>query len=507
MSITDVPPEYAVLTFGCAECGGKGKHEDSESEGGEEAGPEVLKTGLLPVPGRVLEGYKKAVGGGDGSMNLDKFYARCWNILRLKNSTLWTKKYEPDTAKAVLAMVAYVDVCIQKVVKNTRLSLSTKAAFDKDSNKKNLVRDVSGNIKLNQDGFYFGLTTYLQQQASYLCWANANKEKAEKGKGAMLKSNLQTAVARAELSISRMTREKDLDGFYFFVHEELRQGVSTFEIYENEATNDMNPDQEWMSNLMEEEKKNTSSFAYENMNTEIKFSKEDAEKITMLKSRDYNITPMNMLMRRNLSPETMLQPKGSVKAGVMLWNVFVFYAEKNAPKPARDWKWWPLSRGKGASGGGTNTVTGEDAEITDPPAAAGHGTSDLTGDLKKELEAVKERESVLSQENEKLKLEITSLKKDLETEVQELKHCMESNAKWVHRYKIQADQYSTRENQMKEQLELKKKTIDDQERTIRQCTDFTDQPTLNNYRTVSDTRKRPSVLHTRPFQQKQRDAE
>ena len=65
MSITDVPPEYAVLTFGCAECGGGGEHEDSESEGVNEAGPEVLETGLLPVPGRLLEGYRKVVGGSD----------------------------------------------------------------------------------------------------------------------------------------------------------------------------------------------------------------------------------------------------------------------------------------------------------------------------------------------------------------------------------------------------------------------------------------------------------
>ena len=398
MSITDVPPEYAVLTFGCAECGGKGKHEDSESKGGEQAGPEVLETGLLPVPGRVLERYKKAVGGGDGSMNLEEFYQECWKILRHKNPRLWTMKYDRTTAKAVLAMIAYVDVCMQKVLEKKRLSLSTKAAFDRDSNKKNLVRDVSGNIKLNENGFYFGLATYLQQQASYLCWANANKEKAEKGKGAILKSNLQTAVATAELSISRMTREKDLHGFYDAVHQELRQGVRVFEGYENRAKNDMNPDQDWMGNLTEEEKKNASSLAYDKMNAEIMFSKEDARKITTLIANDYNITPMNMLMRRDLSSEAMLQPKRSLEAGVMLWNVFVFYAEKNAPKPARDWKSWLPSRGKGASGGGTNEGGTNDTtnQETDDTVQG------LTTQIRNLEEALKER-------NERHKADVDSL--------------------------------------------------------------------------------------------------
>lgn len=352
MSITDVPPEYAVLTFGCAECGGKGKHTDSESEGEEEAGPEVLQTGLLPVPGRVLERYKKVVGGLDLQRTLEEFYQDCWQILKDNNTTLWTKAYGKDTAKAVLAMVAYVDVCIQKVVKNTRLSLSTKAAFDKDSNKKNLVRDVSGNIKLNQDGFYFGLTNYLHQQASYLCWANKNKEKAERGKQAIINSNLATAVATAELSISRMTRENDLHGFYFAVREKLKEGVSKFKNYKNQATRQQNPVQDWMGNLTNEEKKNASSFAYEKMHDDIVFSKNDVKMITTLIIPDYSISPMNMLMRRGISSDDMLQPEESLKAGVMLWNVFVFYAEhtkQNAPKPARDWKSWFPSRGRGAS--------------------------------------------------------------------------------------------------------------------------------------------------------------
>lgn len=513
MSITDVPPEYAVLTFGCAECGGGGEHEDSESEGVDEAGPEVLETGLLPVPGRLLKAYKKKFAGGDTPMDLNEFYEKCWNILESKNRPLWDKKYGRDTARAVLAMVAYVDVCIQKVVKNTRLSLSTKAAFDKDSNKKNLVRDISGNIKLNENGFYFGLTTYLQQQASYLCWANKNKEKAEKGKKAILNANLTAAVAVAELSISLMTRENDLDGFYFFVHEELRQGVSTFEIYENEAKNKQNPDQDWMGNLSEEEKENASSLAYAKMNEEIMFSKEDADKITTLIIQDNNITPMKMLMKRGLSSETMLQPERSLNAGVMLWNVFVFYAEhakQNAPKPARDWKSWFPSRGRGASKASDtikpepdDTVQGLTTQIKDLEEALKERNEKHEADVDS-LQTIQQENLELVNENEKLKLNIESLKKELEEKVREFKLCMKSNENWARRDKTQAEQHSISVKQLSEQLKLKQEKIDAQKDLIAKCMQAIEKIPIEIFKQYTEQKdnthhaKQPRVLPTRP---------
>ena len=141
----------------------------------------------------------------------------------------------------------------------------------------------------------------------------------------------------------------------------------------------------------------------------------------------------------------------------MLWNVFVFYAEhakQNAPKPARDWKSWFPSRGRGASGGGTNKVTEEAEDDTDPPAAAGHGTSDTIGDLKKELEAVKEalrerneayNETMKQvQEIEKQRLERDdNLKEELAAVKQELKECLKVNEEWSLHSESQAQQYSS----------------------------------------------------------------
>tara|TARA_B110001450_G_scaffold31933_1_gene27800 strand:+ start:406 stop:1842 length:1437 start_codon:yes stop_codon:yes gene_type:complete len=353
MSITDVPPEYAVLTFGCAECGGEGEHEDSESEGVNEAGPEVLETGLLPVPGRLLEGYRKVVGGHDDNLTLTQFYEECWQTLKKKYTQLFRKPYGEDYAKEILAMLAYVDVCIQNVLEKKRLSLSTKAAFNKDSFKSQ-VRDADFCIGLSEDKFNKGLAIYLRKNAQFACWCFEHGRARQREKQLLkrqLKVDLSHVVETAEKSIAQMTKESDLHNFYYAVDVELRDGVRKFEDYKAEANNQLvSSPLSWMRDLSEKAKKDTITHAFTEMSKDIKFSNKGLTTVfTGLWSMP-SITPLAMLSLKKLTQEDMTSEK-SWNAGVALWNVFMFYAEKNARKAAKGRNRWPLSRGERASEG------------------------------------------------------------------------------------------------------------------------------------------------------------
>jgi hypothetical protein len=368
MSLVHVPPEYAVRTVGCAECGGESDSDSYDADSYEvpsQSGVEweglQIGAGLRPVPARLLKGYQHFSNKKDRHevATLNKVYATCAKFMFRHNFNprqrgLWNKAYDRDTELEILGMIMFVDVCIQQVLDQKRLSFTTKAAFDKDKSK-NQVRDNNGHIQLGKHTFYFGLAKHLQSVAKYWCEYFSNHTLNPKPPKIPLDITRQTVFEIVEHNKS-LKPEFDLERFYHALTRQIHrnnEAYLTYQMHVRDLENlDVSIEHHWATGLNTEEARRIMHDTFSDVAMDLSFGKDGVSNVPLgsfpntIFAHGGRLSVLALMSHKIKDLGDLLDPKKATKAGAALWNVFKFYAEKRRSRSKSRRRLWSSFRGK-----------------------------------------------------------------------------------------------------------------------------------------------------------------